>query len=728
MANALTSGPNTYTFGDNFNYGQWTENTTLTLINVPWNNDYRDVWRASSRSALDSWIDGNADKLVLQNVSLAKFDRNVRVNTPINRAMQHNYLRAANGAAPTGDTQRTYYYFILDYKQIAPNTTELMLQLDVWQTFGYDVTLGNCFIERGHIGIANTNAFNNYGRDYLSIPEGLDVGAEYQIVKTASQTVMDTSGSNQYSVMIVSTVDITQDPGTVKAPKLTSAKGSIVDGIASGASIYIFPTPADFTQFIKDYQKMPWITQGIISATLIPPITRYYPSATLTNVAGDVQLGSATLPDGSTITVVGTDFTVYNYPSGTSVVKSESLLAGWRDVVKALIPSQYQMLTKLLTFPYCVVELTTWTGQPLAIRPEAWADPDATIREQAVMLPPGQRIAFMPFRYNASSSTTAGTTDDQAEYLDFATTLDNFPQVPIVNNMALSWLASNKNGLAFQFHNASWDQQKALRGAQATYDVANSDIKNTGRQAGILNSAAAAANIMQVDTATLNQQIGAMSGGLNALGTMSMGAEPLALSEVGGVIGKSLQQSNESLLQSNLLANSNQARSNSAISSIETSGAIRDTNVSLARFAARGDYANNVQGINAKIQDARMTQPSTSGQFGGDAMNLAHGKFQVSARFKMIDPATMRRIGNFWLRYGYAVEQFSTNVPANFQCMSKFTYWKMSETYITAARIPEQFKQAIRGIFEKGVTVWGDPGYIGTTALSDNQPLPGITL
>jgi hypothetical protein len=67
-------------------------------------------------------------------------------------------------------------------------------------------------------------------------------------------------------------------------------------------------------------------------------------------------------------------------------------------------------------------------------------------------------------------------------------------------------------------------------------------------------------------------------------------------------------------------------------------------------------------------------------------------------------------------------------MPANFMVMNNFTYWKLSETYITGAACPEQYKQAIRGIFEKGVTVWSNPANIGTIDIADNTPLEGITL
>jgi len=59
--------------------------------------------------------------------------------------------------------------------------------------------------------------------------------------------------------------------------------------------------------------------------------------------------------------------------------------------------------------------------------------------------------------------------------------------------------------------------------------------------------------------------------------------------------------------------------------------------------------------------------------------------------------------------------------------MTKFTYWKMSESYIKAAPMPESYKQVIRGIFEKGVTVWATPADIGNIDISDNAIIPGIS-
>jgi hypothetical protein len=724
--NQITDQPNKYTFGLSFNYKNWPKGTQLTLTNVRWNQDYRDIVRFSSQGALDSWIDSKP-KLTIDHASAKRFQRmKVSINTPFNEAMQYNYLRARNpynGSLKSGGA--TYYYFILDYAQISGNNTELTLQLDEWQTFGYDVTFGNCFVERGHMSIANTHAFDNYGRDYLNIPEGLDVGGEYRIVKTAKQSIMSLS---TYSVLVCSTIDLTKNPGTVKAPKQTTASGGIVDGITTGASFYVFPDPGDFRKFMKEYQNFSWITEGIISATIIPDVTRYH-AGLGDNVASDVY-NAVQLPSGGVTVVSPPDFEMYNYPSSGSAIKSVPLANNWRDsfMSDVGIPNEYRMLKKLLTYPYSVIELTTWSGSPLIIRPEAWADDDATIREQAVMLPPAQRIAFMPYRYNADSSTTGDPNgDDNGEDLDFATVLDNFPAVPVVNNMYLAYLAQNAHGIQFQFAAADWAQTKALRGADATAAVAGADIRNTGRQAGAGITAMGAQ--AQLDMESQNQ-LGAIGAGL---GTVGIGAGASSDGMRGGVsvnpgalAGYDLTAGISANRTAQSAAIAQNARAAAAASSITATGDIRDTNVGLARFAAKGDYQNAIAGIQSKLQDARLNQPSVSGQFNGDAMNLAHNRSEYSARWKLIDKSALRRIGNFWLRYGYAIEQFLT-IPSNFMCMTKFTYWKMQEAYIVKGNIPEASKSTIRGIFEKGVTVWANPDDIGAISLSDNQPLNGIS-
>ena len=162
-------------------------------------------------------------------------------------------------------------------------------------------------------------------------------------------------------------------------------------------------------------------------------------------------------------------------------------------------------------------------------------------------------------------------------------------------------------------------------------------------------------------------------------------------------------------------------------SRVSNAGYMRDTNRDYADFAARGDYANQIGAINAKVQDAALIQPTTSGQVGGEAFTLVAANWSVNAKVKRISPNAVEAIGEYWLRYGYAINRFA-KMPRSFMVMSKFTYWKLRETYIRASAMPESFKQTLRGIFEKGVTVWTNPDDIGKIDIADNAPLQGISL
>ena len=719
-----------YDFGTGFNYAVWTEGSVVTLTNVPWNNDYRDVCQfpdASGRT-LDEYIDSNVStNSTINNISYIKFNVPVIINVPFNKAFMYNYLRVQNPLQPIeGDVVKSYYYFILDAKYLAPNATELTIQLDVFQSFRNDFTFGNSYIERGHIGIANENAFNNYGRDYLTVPEGLDIGGEYLQIARRKDEIVDIYSVNSFSILVVSTVRLDVDPGSVSDPKLTSAVGDITQGIPSGAEVYVFPDYESFSLLMQGYSNYPWITQGIISITLIPDVTRYGYSLRETGIVNGI--------------------TFYKLDDGALDGKGKytDIFPNWRDSPEIFnnIAVRYRHLLKLFTYPYMVIEMTTWGATPIILKPESWADSNARISEKISLLPPGQRIVVYPNRYNAKSDSIIDQQDingdiqyydDGGDYLDFATQISNFPSIAIVNNMAINYLAANKNSIAFQNASADWSQQRALRGNEVSYDQANKAIQTSENINKLQNAGVGAQAANQNLLLANNQAVTGIGGVIASSGQAALGITNGTLG-LGGIAGSVANQVIGAITTGNQQdANIQSANITQQVSrgvnagQNKQTGYVNDTNKALADWAARGDYENAIAGINAKVQDAKLTQPSSSGQMGGEAFNIINRASEVSLRWKIIDNAAIRSVGEYWLRYGYAVRQFSS-IPSNFMVMTKFTYWKLLETYINSASMPEGFKQIIRGIFEKGVTVWADPTYIGNTDLADNQPLEGITL
>src|SRR4051794_40607451 len=252
------------------------------------------------------------------------------------------------------------------------------------------------------------------------------------------------------------------------------------------------------------------------------------------------------------------------------------------------------------------------------------------------MLPPGQRIAIIPRRYNADPATEdlQSSDDDRGEYLDFSTAIDRFPSIPIVNNMAISFMASNAAGLPFQFQSAEWGQTRALRAAETGYKQTSAGI-NLNNQLSSIGQQARSQGAVNAIGAVQGHAIVGMLGG-PAAGGLAAGPTGALAGSANGLAGLAdAAIASQGIIGAADIAN--QAALNSANAQSRTGEFVRDTNRDLAQFAARGDYANTIAGINARIQDAQMTQPSTSGQFGGDAMNLAHARVEIALRFKLID-------------------------------------------------------------------------------------------
>lgn len=702
--------------GLSFNYALWTAGTEITLCNVPWNNDYRDI--LAPDTDVNDYIDDNiASSIVIDNLSYVKPNQPVRINIPINRALKYNYLRASNSVQPIPGTDelKQFYYFILDAKYLAPNTTELILQLDVWQTYKNQVQFGNCYVERGHIGIANENAFDNYGRDYLTVPEGLDIGNEYMVVTKKYENILDASGGETLTknphVLVCSATNLLADPGDVDNPNLEAANGSVFNGIPSGAEFYII-AGNNLKAFMASKAGTPWVTQGIISLTIIPPITRYFPSFTFST-------------DNYTLTVAPE-----SYPSSVE----HNMFSDWRDSSDLLnyFPERYRHLRKFWTFPYMVIEMTTNSGTPTIIKPEAWNDPDASIIERPALIPPNQRIVFFPRHYNEDdySFEVSINAHDDGEYLDVITHVANFPSIPIVNNGAISYLAANANSIAYGYSSAEWTQQRALGSAQTSYDQATAaaDVLRQLTNIGINADASQTANINRtLGTQAIYNSLAGLGGGAGSGAVFGpVGAAAGALGgSVSGIAGNLSALTQQGANNEAFAIRNSQELQNLDVNKTQAEY-LRDTNKGLADWAAKGDYANALNAVNARVQDANMIQPSTAGQFGGEALNFIHGSLALFLKWKMPDQATIRRIGELWLRYGYAIRAFITP-PESLMVMEKFTYWKLSETYLVNTNIPEQYKQVIRGIFEKGVTVWANPSDIGNIDIADNDILSGVS-
>lgn len=706
--------------GLSFDYSVWAAGSLLSMVNVPFDNTYRDIvdWNAFGMTPRD-YVRSipKRNKIELSKMTYLAQGRPIRIPTPFSVANQFNYVMVENPGRPAdmpgfeGYTPTTFFYFITSIDYVAPNTTQLTLQLDVWSTYYSRVKFGRSYLERGHFGVAAEDSFDSNGRKWLVQPEGLDVGREHRIMRTYRQVLCDME-SNDYYVIITSTIALAKEFGYGNSgnPSVHMAMSCSAENLPNGTEIYV----CDYKSFkdgIYNLAGYPWITQGIGSITIVPKNT-----INMNDLAGKSTIG-----DGGTSVVwgeLGND--TVNVNTTYHVTQTS-----FRDELLKLIPEEYRELKKFLTSPYLIIEMTSYTGNPVEFSPESIGSQDLEVQQYAHIVPPNPSLMFTLKNYNSNNSdivikNNGKVIKDIGEGWDSTTGYTALPTFSTLNNAALNALASSAHTTAAQINNAKWQQQRAQRAATASRDIAN---------AGIAATAAGAENTMWGNSAMADSQsrynnlratVQAAQGGIMAAGG--------ALSLNGQAVGAGLAQSATAGI--NAMISNSQAQSTANIQNQLASGAsqisqtqqrqVRDTNYELAQFTANGDYESAIASINGQRQDMQVIPPSVVGQTSGYVSTIVSQNLVVDCRMRFLSESAMHAVGQYWLRYGYLMNCWIT-MPESLSLMSEFTYWKLVECYLEKGDLPETFKGTVRGIFEKGVTVWRNPGRIGVARVKENK-------
>ena len=732
----------------NFSYAKWTPNTKFKLCNVPWDMGYRDIVKWSEQAQREYF--DRLDGIEFTDCTMAKYGLPVRLPIPFAQASQYNYLIATNDY--DFDTPRSWYYFVQTCDYVNAHTTQLNIQLDVWQSFQHDIQLGNAYVERGHVGVANENAWKDWGKTYLDLPEGLDTGKAMIITGQQYKSLVgETNGYTTFGVLVVSTTKLDTDPGTASAPKTTCADGGAFENHTNGTALYYFSDALDFLAVMGAGSEYPWVTQGICGIYAIPQLP-------------ETLLKNQSKPGVFFNHMIDWRGDCYRLEIRHNDAKSRYAdiihIANFRDNFK--LPERYKYLQKFRTAPYAILECSCLNGTVIAYNPEQIPSADLTIRESWDYAPPSPRLNFYPRGYDAGSVSEqsplpndSGLPIDSGEMLDASFGITNFPTFMTVNNGSALALANSAYTRQYAQQSADWSFQKTQMGINNAYAQAQlgtqyasqqNQLGTSNRNAmmSINNQSAQMSADLTLKNLSFNNRMNQIntvgSGVANAIGSAVTG-------DVGGVVGAvagtaigavTNQMSYSNAVDSNSQQLSNTLTTNGATTSQSNAYSLATTNLSnqqtmefadmnkqLAQATAQGDYENTIAGINAQVQQTQTVPPTTSGALGGDAFNLANGLIGVMVRFRQIPPAAMRSIGEVWLRYGYYVQRFM-KLPENLMAMSNFTYWKLHELYVRSSTCSEEYRLTVKGIFESGVTVWADPDKIGVTDYADNVPLSGI--
>ena len=696
----------------------WPVGTEVTLMQVPWDANYRDIVIWDDVQQRNAYLDAQAISGTgwrSKRFSYCRPNEPISVPVPYSAAYKYNYVVVQNPMQPVDGEEQPLKlcYFILSTDYVAPGTTQLTLQLDVIQTYQFGVCLGNMFVERGHMGVSNAvfkngvhNLQGQYLRKYLNVPEGLDIGDSYVMANHEWYPLTDASTFDIGKIIIISSADLAADPGTVDNPNLNVADGQNADGIPSGCNVYSMDL-STFKAVLNAMKEKSWVAQCIQSVSTFP--------ARLLSAGTDVQLFGNS---GITMQFLGETDTL-ELP-----LKTYATTGNIYQQLSNGVPDGYHDLYKAYTYPYSVIELTAYNGNSVFIKPELVYGNTLALTVIGCAVAPFARIGVFPTNYGQSFEGGQPVNYNQytwhgfdgsdhtgvipsGDFLDSCLWLADFPQFSIVNSNYITYLASSAHTRAYQYESAGWQNAKSNAASDLAYTQAMNQtaLNEANRYDQGPIGAPQIANYA-------GQAMGAIESGLNRLtGQAAVSSNEVTLAGAANYLAQ--RQTG------NLAFNATQ----------DLSRQVAGQNLDYAKYAARGDYANQIAAINATVQDAALQAPSTVGQMGGQGFMWKNGLVGFAVNYKTAGGAAMRTVCDFWARYGYKMQRFynfgNAKMPA-LKVMNHFSYWKVSETYITCAKANEAEKDAIRGVLEKGVTVWGNPSEIGNIAPVVNAPLYNI--
>lgn len=686
----------------------WPTGTHVRLLDVPWDSAYRDVVAWSSAEERDRWFASRAGSWFSSNFQNLRPGEPISVPVPYSSVYKYNYIVVTNPQQPVDDEgpARSYFYFITGVQYLSPQATRLTLQLDVMTTYAGGITYGNAYVDRGHIAMANSNARVKDGwalNKYFSLPEGLDVGSEY--VPCAREVITINSTEHPPKIIFISTANLAADPGTTSNPSLNVADGQFVDGLPSGCNVYWVELDK-FRAVMKAMKDKSWAAQCIVAIYA-------FPGALLTDGPAVKLFGN-----GPEMHFIGT---TANYNIGDEPYWETKNM--FSQLAEGLRPAHAEDVDKLYCYPYSVIELSTLTGNPVFLKPNLVKGDHLVIQWMGCCLAPFAKAGFFAENYGDPEGRMSGYsytyTDFEGktktgsiaggDFLDTCVWLTDFPQFSFVNNAYLTYLASTTHTREYQYSSAGWQLDRANMTANTGYQNAQRDISSQ-REQWSNSPAGFGSNVAQrMWSSPIIDAGGFTTPSLSDLAGMATQNASLA--------GWNAQ---------NTVANATGAGSLNARLSGQSD--IADNNLELARNAAKGDYQNAIAGINATVQDAALTPPSTVGQSGGQGFNWKNGLVCITVTYKTLSGASLSAVADYFRRYGYSVRRFLTlGSVRNMLCMSKFAYWRAMGASLTCADANESERETMRGIIEKGVTLWDAPESIGNTAATDNTARDGYS-
>ncbi len=178
------------------------------------------------------------------------------------------------------------------------------------------------------------------------------------------------------------------DGTQVKIPRVFGARPSTINNVPASGGVYVYASMASYLRHMSILAHVPWISQGIQTAYIIPAGLYGTPGADTSE--GPVAINPTTYQFVEAWTAEGASYASYKQNITYSRSQDVNLRSGWRGLYNAGI------YRKLFTSQFSSVELSDRNGSVYSIAPENLRSNDAVIRFERTAMEMGEATAYLP--------------------------------------------------------------------------------------------------------------------------------------------------------------------------------------------------------------------------------------------------------------------------------------------------------------------------------------------
>lgn len=363
----------------------WIEpNTNIKILkNVPLDKTYNHTLFFNDDSEQNNYF-SSLKKFDLNNQTYQRVQRGIaRVNYKAEDLYDCNYLMFQN----TSFGSKWFYAFITSVEYVNNIVSEIKFEIDVMQTWHFNYTLKECFVEREH---SETDEIGDN-----IIDENLDIG-EY--VTDTPIGILANGVDDLYTIVAISDVE-----------KVTVKKYA---GIMSGLQLYAITTTQELKTLIDRYKENP---ESIISIYTVPKFA----------------VNVTSLPDDNIPIVVDVkEPRIVGVPHFTSEGKPIYKMFG------EYVPKN----NKLYTYPYNFITITNNNGDSLNLKYEYFKGKFSNMGRYEVACTVTQPVTMClkPLDYGQSHNVVDDLVSPQ-----YTLTLANFPQCSWSSDSFIQWASTN---------------------------------------------------------------------------------------------------------------------------------------------------------------------------------------------------------------------------------------------------------------------------------------------